>query len=136
MLGHIVSTDGIKIDPERVKEILKISIPRNKKEIQSCIGKIIFLRWFIPNFADIVNQITKMLRKYQEVELTLEARLSFERIKQTLTEALILVSPNFSKDFITFSFATEDSITTVLLQKNSEGLEQPISFFSKILRES
>ena len=50
-LGHIVSSDGIKIDPEHVKAIMKITIPRNKKYIQSFIGKINFLRWFIPNFA-------------------------------------------------------------------------------------
>ena len=69
-LGHIVSANGIKIDPERVKEILKISIPRNKKEIQSFIGKINFLRWFIPKFVEIVKQITKMIRKNQEVKWT------------------------------------------------------------------
>ena len=55
LLGHIVSADGINIDPERVKAIPKISVPRNKKEIQSFIGKINFLRLFIPNFADIVE---------------------------------------------------------------------------------
>ena len=47
-----------------------------------------------------------------------------------------MVRPDFSKDFITFSFASEDSIAAVLLQKNTEGLEQPISFFSKVLRDS
>jgi hypothetical protein len=51
ILGHIVSLEGIKIDPERVKAIQQIDIPRNKKSIQSFIGKIIFLRRFIPNFA-------------------------------------------------------------------------------------
>ena len=59
-----------------------------------------------------------MLRKYQEVKWTLEARLYFERIKQALIEALVLVSPDCSKKFITFSFAYEDSIAAVLLQKN------------------
>ena len=63
LLGHIVSAEGIKIDLERVKAILKISIPRNKKEIQSFVGKINFLRCFIPNFAEIVKHITQMLKK-------------------------------------------------------------------------
>ena len=53
-----------------------------------------------------------------------------------MTEAPVLVRLDFSKDFITFSFASEDSIATILLQKNVEGLEQPISFFSKVLRDS
>ena len=41
ILGHIVLADGIKIDPERVKAILKISLPRSKKDVQSFLGKII-----------------------------------------------------------------------------------------------
>ena len=88
LFAHIVSADGIKIDLEWVKEILKISIPRNKKEIQSFIGKINFLRWLIPNFAEIVKQITKMLKKDQDVKWNPEAKLSFEKIKQALTELL------------------------------------------------
>jgi hypothetical protein len=63
LLGHIVSRDGIKIDPKRVEAIDTINIPRNRKEIQSFLGKIIFLRRFILNFAEIVKLITDMLRK-------------------------------------------------------------------------
>ena len=48
----------------------------------------------------------------------------------------MLVSHDFLKIFLTFSFASHDTITVVLLQKNAEGLEQPISFFSKTLRDS
>ena len=73
-LGHIVSAKGIKIDPERVKAILKITIPRNKKEIQSFIGKINFLRWFIPNFVEIIKHITEMLKKDREVKWSDQAR--------------------------------------------------------------
>ena len=53
-------------------------------------------------------------------------------MKQALTEAPVLVRLDFSKDFITFYFASEDSMAVVLLQKKAEGLEQPISFFSKV----
>ena len=63
LLGHIVSAEGIKIYPERVKSILKITIPINKKDIQSFTGKINILIWFIPNFAEIIKHITEMLKK-------------------------------------------------------------------------
>jgi hypothetical protein len=46
-----------------------------------------------------------------------------------------LISPDFTKDFYLFSFASEHTIAAVLLQKNSEGYEQPIAFFSKALRD-
>jgi hypothetical protein len=77
LLGHIVSPEGIKIDPERVKAIQLIDIPRNKKSIQSFIGKINFLRRFIPNFAEIVKYITDMLKKDAEIKWIPEARESF-----------------------------------------------------------
>ena len=67
---------------------------------------------------------------------TAEARASFDKIKKALTEAPVLVIPNFSKYFLTFSFASQDTIAVVLLQKNVDGLEQPIAFFSKTLRDS
>ena len=73
LLGHLVSTNGIRIDPEGVKGILKISFPRSKKDVQSFIGKINFLHWFIPNYVETIKHITTMLKKYQEVKWTAEA---------------------------------------------------------------
>jgi hypothetical protein len=63
LLGHIVSAEGVKIDPTRVEEIQRLSIPRSKKDIQSLLGKINFVRIFIPNFAELVKHITSMLKR-------------------------------------------------------------------------
>jgi len=65
MLGHIVSKDGVKIDPERVVDIQNIPFPRNKKEVQYFMGKINFLRRFIPNLVETMRLITDMLKKEQ-----------------------------------------------------------------------
>jgi hypothetical protein len=51
LLGHIISKEGIKIDPRRVEGILKIDTPRSNKEVQSFLGKVNFLRSFISNLA-------------------------------------------------------------------------------------
>jgi hypothetical protein len=136
LLGHIVSRDGIKIDPKRVEAIDTINIPRNVKEIQSFLGKINFLRRFIPNFAEIVKLITDMLKKNNEFKWTAEAKASFAHIKKIIGEAPVLASPDYLKEFLIFSFAFEHTIAAVLLQKNEEGFEQPIAFFSKSLRDA
>jgi hypothetical protein len=68
----------VNIDPERVEAIKKISLPRNKKEIQSFLGRINFLRRFVPNFVEMVKHITDMLRKDHEVKWTIEAKESFQ----------------------------------------------------------
>ena len=68
-----------------------------------------------------------MLKKDAEIKWTQEAKSSFEKIKQALIEAPILISPDFSKDFLIFSFASEETIIVVLLQKNEEGCSPFIS---------
>jgi hypothetical protein len=116
ILGHIVSPEGIKIDLKRVKAIEQIDIPRNKKSIQSFIGKLNFLRRFIPNFAEIIKHITDMLKKDEEIKWIPEEKESFENINQDLIKAPILINPNYSKEFLIFSFAYEDTIVVDLLQ--------------------
>jgi len=133
-LGHIVYWDIIKIYPKRVEAIDTINIPRNVKEIQSFLGKIIFLRRFIPNFAEIVKLIIDMLKKNSTVKWMAESKASFSQTKKVISEAPVLVSPDYLKDFLIFSFAYEHTITEVLLQNNEEGFQQPIAFFSKSLR--
>lgn len=123
LLGHIISAEGIKIDPKRVKAIQKVDLPRNKTEVQAFIGQVNFLRRFIAAFAEIMKWITSMLRKDSYIEWTPEAKKSFADIKKAISEAPVLVSPDFSKDFLIFSFASEHTIAGVLLQKNQEGNE-------------
>jgi hypothetical protein len=135
LLGHIISKEGIRIDPSRIEAILKLDHPRNLKELQSFIGKINFLRRFIPNLAELLRNITNMLKKDAKVKWDSKSRQSFEQVKHAITEAPVLISPDFTKDFYLFSFASEHTIAAVLLQKNSEGYEQPIAFFSKALRD-
>jgi hypothetical protein len=136
LLGHIVSVEGVRIDPSRVEAIQTLSLPRSRKEVQSFLGKINFLRRFVSNFVELVKLITTMLRKGNEVKWTTESQNSFDQIKKALTEAPVLISPDYSKDFLIFSFSSFDTVATVLLQKNVEGLEQPISFFSRALRDT
>jgi hypothetical protein len=133
---HIVSAMGVRIYPSRLEAIQTLSLLRFKKEVQYFLGKVNFLRRFDSNFTKLVKHITTMLRKGNEVKWTTESRESFNQIKKALTEAPVLISPNYSKDFLIFYLALFDTVAVVLLQKNDEGLEQPISFFSRALRDA
>jgi hypothetical protein len=77
-----------------------------------------------------------MLRKGNEIKWTTYAKHSFEEVKESLTKSHVLISPDFAKDFIVFSFASEHTIAGVLMQKNDQNQEQPIAFFSRSLRDS
>ncbi len=62
LLGHIISKDGIWIDPARIEAILQTQHPRNIKELQAFLGKINFLRGFIYNLADLIRSLNNMLK--------------------------------------------------------------------------
>jgi hypothetical protein len=81
MLGHIVSKDGIKIDPSRIESIQKLEHPRNIKELQSFIEKINFLRRFIPNLAELLRNITNMLKKDVKIKWDTKSKQSFKQFK-------------------------------------------------------
>jgi hypothetical protein len=136
LLGHIVSVEGVKINTSRVGAIQPLSFPRSRKEVQSFLGKINFLRRFIYNFVELVKYITTMIRKGNEAKWTTEYRNSFDQIKRDLTEAPVLISPNYSKEFLIFSFTSSYTLVVVLLQRNAKGLEKPISFFNRALRDA
>eukprot|EP00253_Pinus_taeda_P009637 PITA_09637 len=121
LLGHIISKDGIRIDPERIQSILQIPYPRNIKELQAFLGKINFLRRFIPNLAKIIRLLSNMLKKDSKVKWSLETKQAFESIKTALTQTPVLTSPQFDKDFIIFSFSSEHTIDAVLLQKDDQA---------------
>ena len=76
IIGHIISKDGIHIDSNRIEAIMKIGPPRNKKEVQSIIGRMIFLRRFIPNLVEILRVITNVLKKDNEMKWNFEAERS------------------------------------------------------------
>jgi hypothetical protein len=63
-----------------------------------------FLRRFIPNFVELVKHITGMLKKGSEIKWKIEAKDSFQTIKQAISEASILISPDFENDFLNFLF--------------------------------
>jgi hypothetical protein len=95
--------------------IQKLDHVRNIKELQSFIGKINFLRRFIPNLAELLRNITNMLKKDTKIKWNTKAKQSFEQVKHALTQARVLISPDYTKDFYLFSFASEHTISVVLL---------------------
>ena len=136
LLGHIINKDEVKVDLERIEAIQKISLPKNVKGLQSFNGHINFIRRFIPNLAELMKPMQTLLKKDVKFIWTDEGRNAFDTIKDAISKSPVLVSPDYTKDFMIFSFASEDTIAGVLLQKNIEGFEQPIAFMSRALQNS
>jgi hypothetical protein len=115
ILDHIVSKEGVKIESERVEAIKQISHPKNKKKVQYFLGKINFLRRFVPNFTEMVKHITNMLKRDHEFKWTTKAKEYFQQIKEALGESPVLISLNYDKDFHILSFASVHTIVVLFL---------------------
>ena len=118
------------IDPERAEVISMLPPPHNKKSMQSFMGKINFFRRFIPSFANLVKPLQDMVKQKVEYKWEVAQWEAFVSIKEAIANAPSLMSPNFLRDFILDTFATDTSYATILTQKTQDGDEVPISFMS------
>lgn len=82
IIGHIVSKDGLAIDPKRKESIVSLLLPIHKKGLQIFLGRINFMRRFIPNLATMVKSLIAMLKKYMIFKWTKEGKEGFDQIKQ------------------------------------------------------
>jgi hypothetical protein len=113
-LGHIISEEGIIMDPEKVEAIREWSVPRNVAEVRSFMGLAGYYRRFITGFSKIAHPITSLQRKEETFQWTKECEKSFQRLKQLLTNAPILriVYPNV--DFMVCIDACKEGLGGVL----------------------
>ncbi|KAE8726150.1 Detected protein of unknown function [Hibiscus syriacus] len=96
-LGHVISAEGIRVDPQKIKAIMDWEIPKNVSEVRSFLVLAGYYRRFVKNFSIIALPLTKLLRKEVKFAWTPECQKSFEMLKKILTEAPILVQPESRK---------------------------------------
>ncbi|KAL4312967.1 hypothetical protein GQ457_01G036970 [Hibiscus cannabinus] len=117
-LGHIVSKDGLAMDPSKVRAIREWPIPSNLKDVRGFLGLAGYYRRFIKGFATIAAPISDLLRKSEKFEWTSDAQLAFDNLKLLLSEAPLLGLPCFDKDFVVETDASGVGIGAVLTQDN------------------
>jgi hypothetical protein len=83
----------------------------------------------------IVKPINKLLKKNTKFEWTSDIQKDFIEIKNAITINLVLISLDFEKGFILYSFTSEETISSILTQKNDKVEELPIAFLSKTLHD-
>nr|GEY85790.1 retrotransposon protein, putative, Ty3-gypsy subclass [Tanacetum cinerariifolium]GEY85811.1 retrotransposon protein, putative, Ty3-gypsy subclass [Tanacetum cinerariifolium] len=95
-LGHIVSADGITMDPAKVEAITKWPRPKLVTEIRSFLGLAGYYRRFVEGFSRLALPLTKLMRKCEKFVWDEERKKSFEELKKRLVFALILTLPSGS----------------------------------------
>jgi hypothetical protein len=92
-LGHVISKEGIAVNPSKVQSVLDWQAPTNMKEIRGFLGMAGYYRRFIEGFSKIAGLRTKLLRKNTPFEWSEKCEESFQELKKKLTTAPILAVP-------------------------------------------
>ncbi|KAA3466152.1 Retrotransposable element Tf2 [Gossypium australe] len=116
-LGHVVSAEGIGVDPRKVEAVLDWKPPKSVSEIRSFPGLAGYYRRFVEGFSLIAAPLTKLLRKGVPFVLTDKQQESFEKLKKILTEALVLIQPEAGKEFVVYCDASHMGLGCVLKQE-------------------
>lgn len=129
-VGYLISEDGIKANPERMRPIFEYPAPKNLKALRRFIGMCGWYRRFIPNYATLIAPITNLLKKCNiPFRWTPEAQESFVKLKEILVSPQVLSPPDFSLPFTIQCDASLTGIGSVLTQ-NIDGDERVISYYS------
>ena len=114
-LGHIVSKEGISVDPTKVEVVLNWNRPKNLSEIRSFLGLAGYYRRFVKDFSRIATPLTQLTRKGVKFEWNGECEQAFMELKVYLTSAPVLIIPDPGVGYIVYCDASRVGLGCVLM---------------------
>ncbi|GKC27252.1 reverse transcriptase domain-containing protein [Tanacetum coccineum] len=135
VLDHKISKFGIKVDRAKVDVIAKLPHQISVKGVQSFLGHVGFYRQFIQDFSKIARPMTHLLEKETPFIFSKECIDAFNILKKKLTEALILVAPNWDLPFEFMCDVSDYAVGAVLRQLKTKHF-QPIHYASKTMMDA
>ncbi|GJR20816.1 reverse transcriptase domain-containing protein [Tanacetum coccineum] len=135
VLGHKISKSGIEVDRAKINVIAKLPNPTTVKGIRSFLGHAGFYRRFIQNFSKIARPMTHLLEKETPFYFSKECIEAFNTLKENLTEAPILIAPDWNEPFELMCDASDFALGAVLGQRHEKHF-RPIHYASKTLNEA
>ncbi|GJS41972.1 reverse transcriptase domain-containing protein [Tanacetum coccineum] len=135
VLGHKISKKGIEVDKAKIVVIAKLPYPTTVKGIRSFLGHAGFYRRFIKDFSKISRPMTYLLEKNTPFIFSEECIQAFQTLKKKLTEASILIAPDWDQSFELMCDASDYAIGAVLGQQIEKHF-RPIHYASKTMTEA
>jgi hypothetical protein len=117
-LGHVISKDGIVVDPSKVEAVVNWERPTNVHEIRSFLGLACNYRRFIESFSNLFGPLTALTKKNAHFQWNDKCEASYQELKKRLVTVPVLVLPRESEKFVVFSDASLKGLGCVLMQQD------------------
>jgi hypothetical protein len=128
-LGHLISGNGIFVDPAKVEAVMNWKQPKSVTKIRSFLGLAGYYRRFIQDFSRIAYPMTQLTKKGVKYEWNQACEASFQLLKEKLTSALVLTLPIEGEEYEVYTDASGTGLGCVLMQQ-----KKVISYASRQLK--
>ncbi|CAI7888030.1 unnamed protein product [Closterium sp. NIES-53] len=130
-LGHMVSAQGVHVDPKKIEAVRTWKTPKNVKELQQFLGFANYYNRFVLNYAKIAAPLTNLLKKNTPYQWEAKHQEAVEQLKTALTSAPVLILPDPELDYVIEADASDQAVGAVLMQDQGKGL-QPIAYLKRL----
>ncbi|XP_078235923.1 uncharacterized protein LOC144584201 [Pogona vitticeps] len=136
-LGHMVGGGVIKPLEAKIEAVRDWPRPNTKKKVKSFLGLVGYYRKFIPRFSEIAAPLTDLTRKTADdrIPWTSDCEAAFQRLKEALINYPVLRAPDFDREFIIYTDASNSGVGAVLCQEDENGDQHPVSYLSRKLQK-
>ena len=133
-LGHTIGSGQVRPEEVKIAAMQTFEQPQTKTHVRAFLGLTGYYRKFIPNYSSVAAPLSDLTKKSQpnQVNWTIECTTAFEELKQALCSSTVLVSPDWNKQFILQTDASERGVGAVLCQLSEEE-DKPVAYFSRKL---
>ena len=140
-LGHIISQGKLKTNPEAVEAVKKWERPQGTGKqavtaIRGFLGTVNWYRKFIKNCADIQRPLINLTKKNVKFEWTCECQKSFEKLRDALISAPVLMIADANKHYLLHTDASDYAMGAILMQEDENGDYHPIAYASKTFNDA
>ena len=134
-LGHIVGNGEVKPETAKIEAVRTFPQPTTTKQARAFIGLTGYYRKFIPGFASTASPVTNLTHQnsLNLVIWTDACQQAFESLKDSLCDLPILHSPDFTKQFVLQTDASDRGVGAVLSQRDDDSNDHPVLFYSRKL---
>ena len=105
-LGHVISAEGVSVDPQKIEAVVNWKPPKNVLEVISFLGLAGYYRKFVEGFSKIAAPLTKLTRKDVKYDWVSSRQQSFKELKGRLTSAPVLALPKGRYGFVLYNDAS------------------------------
>ena len=134
-MGHIVGNGRVQPEQSKIEAVAAFPKPHTKKQVRVFLGLSGYYRRFIADYASIAAPLSDLTKKSlpNEVCWSEACEKSFKCLKELLCKSPILHNPDFGKPFVLQTDASNRGVGAVLSQRDGNGEDYPIAYFSRKL---